>query len=80
MQCMVIGTFLIRLELDLILGVASAAFQVNRGPNEEINGQTVYDTVRLYRRYTPAGRGHFHCELPNAAGVNQILYVNICEF
>ena len=59
---------------------SSAAFQVNRGPNEEINGQTVYDTVRLYRRYTPAGRGHFHCELPNAAGVNQILYVNICEF
>ena len=58
-------------------------FQVNRGPNEVINGQRVYGSVRLYRRYSnPPGKGRFRCELPNAANssVNQILYVNICEF
>jgi hypothetical protein len=58
-----------------------AAFQANRGPNEEINGQRVYGSVRLYRRYSyPPGRGRFRCELPNAAGVYQTLYVIICEF
>ena len=62
--------------------VNSAAFQANRGPNEEINGQTVYGSVRLYRRYsTPPERGRFYCELPSAAepSVNQRLYANICE-
>ena len=60
----------------------AAAFQANRGPNEEINGPTVYGSVRLYRRYTPSERGHFRCELPSAENpsVNQILYVNIGEF
>jgi hypothetical protein len=58
-----------------------AAFQANRGPNEELNGQRVYGSVRLYRRYSyPPGRGRFRCELPNAAGVYQTLYVIICEF
>ena len=57
------------------------AYQANRGPNEEINGQTVYGSVRLYRRWTPRDEGHFHCELPSAANptVNQTLYVYICE-
>ena len=65
------------------LGGGASAFQANRGPNEEINGQTVYGSVRLYRRYSnPPGRGRFYCELPSAAepSVNQILYANICEF
>jgi hypothetical protein len=57
------------------------AFQANRGPNEELNGQRVYGSVRLYRRYSYSpGRGRFRCELPNAAGVNQTLSVIICEF
>ena len=64
-------------------GGSGAAFQANRGANEEINGQTVYGSVRLWRRYSGApGRGRFYCELPSAANpsVNQTLYVNICEF
>ena len=56
-------------------------FLVNRGPNEVINGLQIYGSVRLFRRFSSAPeRGRFHCELPNAAGVNQTLYVNICEF
>ena len=58
-------------------------FLVNRGPNENINGQQVNGSVRLYRRYSGAPeRGRFRCELPNAANprVNQTLYANICEF
>ena len=58
-------------------------FQANRGPNEIINGQTVYGSVRLYRRYgRPPGKGHFRCELPSTAdpSVNQTLYVNIGKF
>ena len=52
-------------------------FLANRGANDGTN----QGSVRLFRRYsTPPGRGHFHCELPNAANVNQIIYVNICEF
>ena len=63
-------------------GTHTFAFYANRGPNEVINGQTVYGSVRLYRRFTPPQRGRFHCELPSAAdsSVNQILYVNICEY
>ena len=57
-------------------------FQANRGANENISGQTVYGSVRLWRRYSGAPeRGRFYCELPSAANpsVNQILYANICE-
>ena len=60
----------------------STQFLVNRGPNEEINGQQFYGSVRLFRRFSAVTeRGRFRCELPNAAdpNVNQILYVNICE-
>ena len=60
----------------------SVAFQANRGPNEQINRQTVYGSVRLYRRYGgPPGRGRFCCELPTAANlsVNQTLYTNISK-
>ena len=58
-------------------------FLVNRGPNEVIDGEQFYGSVRLFRRFSGAPeRGRFRCELPNAANpfVNQILYVNICEF
>ena len=63
-------------------GGSGAALQANRGPNEEINGQTVFGSVRLYRRYAAPERGRFYCELPSAANpsVNQTLYANICEF
>ena len=68
--------------VGLDTGSGTPAFYANRGPNEVINGQTVYGSVRLYRRFTPAQRGRFRCELPSAAdpSVNQILYVNICEY
>ena len=65
------------------LGGSDPAWQANRGPNETLaNGTRVYGSVRLYRRYTPSERGRFRCELPSAANptVNQIRYVNICEF
>ena len=58
-------------------------FQVNRGPNEVINEQTVYGSVRLFRRFSDVPeRGRFYCELPNNAdqNTNQRLYANICEF
>ena len=60
----------------------SVAFQANRGPNEVIDGQRFYGSVRLYRRWSPVERGRFHCELPNAdnPAVNQTLYAYICEF
>ena len=57
-------------------------FLVSRGPNEVINGQQFNGSVRLFRRFSKIPeRGHFHCELPNAANpsVNQTIYVNICE-
>ena len=54
-----------------------AKFQSNRGQN---NGQQIYGSVRLWRRYTPPERGLFSCELPDANNDTQILYVNICEF
>ena len=63
-------------------GGSSAEWQANRGPNELLsNGSRVYGSVRLYRRWTPPGRGRFRCELPSATNpsVNQILYVYICE-
>ena len=55
-------------------------FRINRDQNEERNGQQFYGSVRLWQRYTPRERGLFRCELPDANGVNQNLYVNICEF
>ena len=61
----------------------STRFLINRGPNEIINGRQFYGSVRLFRRWSGVPeRGRFHCELPSAANpsVNQIIYVNICEF
>ena len=59
---------------------SATRFMVNRGPNEVVNGQQFYGSVRLFRRFSAIPeRGRFRCELPNAAGVNQTLYVNICE-
>ena len=65
------------------VGSSGDGFLANRGPNEVINQQKIYGSVRLFRRFsTPPEKGRFHCELPNAANpsVNQTLYVNICEF
>ena len=33
--------------------------------------------VRLFPTGIPTERGHFRCEIPNASGVNEVLYVNI---
>ena len=60
--------------------VSGGLFQINRGQNEVRNGEQFYGSVRLWRRYTPRERGLFRCELPDANGDNQTLYVNICEF
>ena len=60
-------------------GGRKANFRSNRGQNEVINGQKFYGSVRLWRRYTPAERGRFHCELPTTRS-NQILYANIGEY
>lgn len=57
----------------------NSAFRTNRGPNEFRDGRRFYGSVRLFRRFTPSQRGHFHCELPDHNSVNQILYVNIGE-
>ena len=56
------------------------SFKSNRGQNKVINGEQFYGSVRLWRRWTPMERGLFRCELPDADGVNQNLYVSICEF
>ena len=36
--------------------------------------------VRLYPFRTPTERGRFWCEIPNASGVNEVLYVIINSF
>ena len=64
----------------IVFNTRGATFQRNRGANEVINGQHFFGSVRLWRRYTPLERGLFRCEIPDANGVNQNLYVNICEF
>ena len=66
-----------------IVGESGFGFLANRGPNEVINGQQFNGSVRLFLRFIGAPeRGRFRCELPSDAdpSVNQILYVNICEF
>ena len=67
-----------RIEVDI--RVNDHRFMSNRGQNEVIRGQQFYGSVRLWRRWTPPERGIFRCELPDKNGVNQNLYVNICEF
>jgi hypothetical protein len=63
--------------------VESDGFVATRDPNVIINGQRIYGSVDLYRRYfdQPQERGRFRCELPSAANpnVNHTLYANICE-
>ena len=63
-----------------VTGQGSPTFRTNRGQNEVLNNQQFYGSIRLWRYYTPPERGLFHCELPDANNVVQILYVNICEF
>ena len=36
--------------------------------------------VRLSRYQSPSERGYFYCELIDINGVNQTIYVNICEY
>ena len=43
----------------------------NRGSN---------GVVRLYSLGSPTDIGHFYCVVPNAAGDNQTIYVNLCKF
>ena len=60
-----------------------AAFLMNSGANEVINGRQFYGSVRLFRRWSnPPEKGRFHCELPSAADPNttQTLYANIGEY
>ena len=64
----------------VLYNTVGATFQRNRGQNYVINNQQFYGSVRLWCRYTPPERGLFHCELPDANGIYQTLYVNICEF
>ena len=64
----------------VVFNTSGATFQSNRGLNEVIGNQQFYGSVRLWRRYTPPERGLFRCEIPDANGVSQNLYVNICEF
>ena len=66
--------------IEVNVRVNSERFLSNRGQNEDIDGQKFYGSVRLWRRWTPPERGIFRCELPDKNGVNQNLYVNICEF
>ena len=64
----------------IVAGVGFSTFHTNRGQNEFISGQQFYGSVRLWRIYTPPERGLFRCELSDANGVSQSLYVNICEY
>ena len=66
---------------EVTFNAGSTTFRRNRGPNQVINDQQFYGSVRLYRQGNSTERGRFHCELPNAANpfVNQTIYVNICE-
>ena len=58
------------------VGSSGNGFLANRGPND----QQANGSVRLFRRYSGAPeRGRFRCEIPNSAGVNQNLYINIRE-
>ena len=60
-------------------GGGGALFLANRGASDGTN----QGSVCLFRKYSSAPeRGRFCCELPSAAdpSVNQIIYVNICEF
>lgn len=58
------------------------SFLKNRGPNQVINGQQYFGSVRLFYRWSnPPGKGRFRCELPNANDptINQILFANVGE-
>ena len=58
-----------------VTGMGSPVFRTNRGQNEN-SGEGL---VRIWRYYTPSERGLFHCKLPDADGVVQTRYVNICK-
>ena len=62
----------------IVSGGGGTSFQTNRGQSNP--GQQFYGSVRLWRRYTSPERGRFCCEIPDAKGVTQRLYVYICEF
>ena len=59
-------------------GIEDAA---NIGPNRNFfSRDRRTGIVRLNRHGDPSERGRFHCEIPNASGVNVTLYVNIGEW
>ena len=61
------------------VGESGFGFIVNRGASDQQTSTS--GSVRLFRVFSAAPeRGRFRCEIPNAAGVNQIIYLNICEF
>ena len=68
--------------LDFDFPGVDVTFRRNRGPNGPYGpgGQRVLGVVRLFRRGLPPERGRFRCEIPTAAGINQTVYINICEF
>ena len=55
------------------------------GYNQYIRGRNFFarhrgqSIVHLSRDGTPSERGRFHCEIPNADGVNKTVYANICK-
>ena len=52
----------------------------NPGPNVFFSRNRGTGIIRLNRNDAPPERGRFRCEIPNAAGVTVILYVNIGEW
>ena len=59
--------------------VQTEAWHYSSGFSEFFYRNRQEQAVRLNRRGNPLERGHFHCVIPDANYVNQILNVNICE-
>ena len=57
----------------------SSIKQVNNAASDYFARNGGAGVVRLYRVGNPTDRGHFYCVVPNAAGVDQTIYVNLCK-
>ena len=53
---------------------------LNRGLHDYFARNRGLSVIRLFVSGTPMERGRFRCEIPDANGVTQTLYANICEF
>ena len=53
--------------------------QVNNAASNYFARNSGAGVVRLYRVGNPTNKGHFYCIVPNAAGDNQTIYVNLCK-